>query len=38
MKQSNKSILGTALGIAIGAAVLFGTAWVISKGWKSGQA
>jgi len=37
MADGKKNIFGTALGIAITAAVLFGTAWVISRGWKAGQ-
>jgi len=32
-----KPFLQTALGIGISAAVLFGTIWVASKAWSTGQ-
>ena len=35
--MEKKNFFGTALGIGISLAVLFGTVWVISKGWKAGQ-
>lgn len=37
MADGKKNFFGSAIGIAIAAAVLFGTAWVLSKGWKAGQ-
>ena len=35
--MEKKSFFGSALGIAVSVAVLFGTIWVVSKAWKSGQ-
>ena len=35
--MDNKNFLQTAGGIAISVALLFGTVWVISRAWKSGQ-
>jgi hypothetical protein len=32
-----KNFLGTAAGLALSLAVLFGTVWVVSKAWQSGQ-
>jgi hypothetical protein len=32
-----KSFFGSAVGIALSLGLLFGTVWVISKAWKSGQ-
>jgi hypothetical protein len=37
MAQDNKGFFKSALGIGISIAVLFGTVWVVSKAWKSGQ-
>jgi hypothetical protein len=36
-EQQGKNFFKSATGIAISLAVLFGTVWVISKAWKSGQ-
>lgn len=33
----SKGILGSAVGVAISVAVVFGTVWLISKAWKAGQ-
>ena len=35
--NTNQNFFTTAGGIAISLAVLFGTIWVVSKAWKSGQ-
>lgn len=35
--MEKKNFFGSALGIAVSVAVLFGTVWVISKAWRSGQ-
>jgi len=35
--MGSKSFFQSAGGIAISLAVLFGTVWVISKAWQSGQ-
>ena len=35
--MEKKNFLGTAVGIAVSLAVLFGTVWVVSKAWKKGQ-
>ena len=35
--MENKNFFQTAGGIAISLAVLFGTIWVVSKAWKTGQ-
>jgi hypothetical protein len=35
--MEKKNFFQTAGGIAISIAVLFGTVWVVSKGWKAGQ-
>lgn len=35
--MEKKGLLNSALGIAVSVAVLFGTIWVVSKAWKSGQ-
>lgn len=35
--MEKKNFLGSALGIAVSVAVLFGTVWVVSKAWRSGQ-
>jgi hypothetical protein len=35
--MEGKKYLEGALGLAISVAVLFGTVWVISKAWASGQ-
>jgi hypothetical protein len=32
-----KNFLGTAAGLAVSLVVLFGTVWVVSKAWQSGQ-
>jgi hypothetical protein len=37
MAQDGKKFFTSALGIGISLAVLFGTVWVISKAWKTGQ-
>jgi hypothetical protein len=37
MANDGKKFLGSAVGIAVSVAVLFGTVWVISKAWKVGQ-
>jgi hypothetical protein len=35
--MDTKKFFGSALGIGVSLAVLFGTVWVISKAWKRGQ-
>jgi len=35
--MEKKNFFGSALGLAVSVAVLFGTIWVVSKAWKSGQ-
>jgi hypothetical protein len=35
--MEKKNFLGSAIGIALSVAVLFGTVWVVSKAWRSGQ-
>lgn len=35
--MEKKNFFGTTLGIALTAAVLFGTVWVASRAWKAGQ-
>jgi hypothetical protein len=35
--MDTKKFLGSAVGIALSVAVLFGTVWVVSKAWRSGQ-
>jgi hypothetical protein len=35
--MEKKNFFGTAVGIAVSLAVLFGTVWVVSKAWKKGQ-
>jgi hypothetical protein len=35
--MKNKNFLGGILGTAISIGVLFGTVWLISRAWKSGQ-
>lgn len=35
--MEKKNFFGSALGLAVTAAVLFGTIWVASKAWKAGQ-
>lgn len=35
--MEKKNFFGTAVGIAVSIAVLFGTVWVVSKAWKKGQ-
>lgn len=37
MATEGKSFFKSATGIAISLAVLFGTVWVISRAWKTGQ-
>lgn len=32
-----KNFLGSAVGLAVSLAVLFGTVWVVSKAWQEGQ-
>lgn len=32
-----KNIVPWVIGMAVTAVMLFGTAWVVSKGWKKGQ-
>jgi hypothetical protein len=35
--MEKKGFLSGALGLALSVAVLFGTVWVVSKAWKTGQ-
>jgi hypothetical protein len=35
--MEKKNFFGTALGLAVTAAVIFGTVWVASRAWKKGQ-
>ena len=35
--MQSKNLLGNAIGIAISVGVLFGTVWLVSRAWKSGQ-
>jgi hypothetical protein len=35
--MQTKNFLGSAIGIAISVGVLFGTVWLVSRAWKSGQ-
>lgn len=35
--DNSKNGVKALVGLAIGFAVLFGTAWALSKGWKTGQ-
>jgi hypothetical protein len=35
--MEKKGLLSGAIGLVLSVAVLFGTVWVISKAWKSGQ-
>ena len=35
--MNNKNFFQTAGGVAISLAVLFGTVWVISRAWRTGQ-
>ena len=35
--MQSKNLLGSAIGIAISVGVLFGTVWLVSRAWKSGQ-
>jgi hypothetical protein len=35
--MEKKNFLGSAVGIALSVALLFGTVWVVSKAWRSGQ-
>lgn len=35
--MEKKGFISGALGLAISVAVLFGTVWVVSKAWKTGQ-
>lgn len=35
--MEKKGFFSSALGIAVSVAVLFGTVWVVSKAWRTGQ-
>ena len=35
--MENKNFLGGVFGMAISVGVIFGTVWLISRAWKSGQ-
>lgn len=37
MQEGKKGFFKSTVGIVVSVAVLFGTVWVVSKAWKSGQ-